>query len=415
MNPDSAETLPRAAAGAVSLPAGRRSSVARRLRRGHRESGGCPPADRHRAHGRLARQLARTVDLAAGGVGGGPRCGVRHRSGTRARRVSTRPGRRVASAGSADRLAAPAARWDSVVVSGRRPARLPTRPGPGHRPRRAAFFPVYPLVMSALGALGVRRWSWPACSSRLVALAAALYRLHRLTTLELGGPHRGFPRAADRHRAPGGDGHRVLPDGVLLLSRLQRVAVPRAVDGRVLVRAPRPLGAGGRPRGLRRGDAQRRPRAPACPCAAVPVRTRERTGHRTPSPGAHGLRPALPRYRRDAAVARGWCPAGLASYLASTSPLAGGDALMPFHAQDVWHRHFAGPFVAAWDGAVAAFARRAPAAVHARRPVYFPAAGGIPLIAAEHNVVAVRLPGARRCPRSVGVLRRAAGSPTAST
>ena len=30
--------------------------------------------------------------------------------------------------------------------------------------------------------------------------------------------------------------------------------------------------------------------------------------------------------------------------------LAGGDALAPFHAQDVWSRHFAGPYVGVWDG-----------------------------------------------------------------
>ena len=35
--------------------------------------------------------------------------------------------------------------------------------------------------------------------------------------------------------------------------------------------------------------------------------------------------------------------------------LSGGDALAPFHAQDVWGRHFAGPYVGVWDGVKAAF------------------------------------------------------------
>jgi hypothetical protein len=42
-------------------------------------------------------------------------------------------------------------------------------------------------------------------------------------------------------------------------------------------------------------------------------------------------------------------PAGLAAYLGYLS-LAGGEALSPFHAQQVWDRHFAGPYIGAWDG-----------------------------------------------------------------
>ena len=48
-------------------------------------------------------------------------------------------------------------------------------------------------------------------------------------------------------------------------------------------------------------------------------------------------------------------PAGLALYMAYLA-LAGGEALMPFHAQDVWGRHFAGPYMGVWDGVKAAFA-----------------------------------------------------------
>ena len=41
---------------------------------------------------------------------------------------------------------------------------------------------------------------------------------------------------------------------------------------------------------------------------------------------------------------------------------AGGDALAPLHAQDVWGRHFAGPYLGVWDGVRGGVRRRAPAA-----------------------------------------------------
>jgi hypothetical protein len=47
-------------------------------------------------------------------------------------------------------------------------------------------------------------------------------------------------------------------------------------------------------------------------------------------------------------------PAGLVAFCAALG-LGGGDALAPFHAQDVWFRHFAGPFAGVWDGTTAAW------------------------------------------------------------
>jgi len=65
---------------------------------------------------------------------------------------------------------------------------------------------------------------------------------------------------------------------------------------------------------------------------------------------AREARSLLPRYRvRPSLLWLGLVPAGLAAYLAYLS-LAGGEALSPFHAQQVWARHFAGPYVGAWDG-----------------------------------------------------------------
>jgi hypothetical protein len=60
-----------------------------------------------------------------------------------------------------------------------------------------------------------------------------------------------------------------------------------------------------------------------------------------------------PRRAADAA----WIalvPLGLAGFCAALA-LGGGDAFAPLHAQDIWYRHFAGPFVGMWDGAGAAW------------------------------------------------------------
>jgi len=80
-------------------------------------------------------------------------------------------------------LAAPVARWDSawyLVI-----AHYGYRPGLGHlTASRTAFFPLYPLGIRALSWLG----SPPILAGvliSLVALAAGLYGIHRLTTLEL--------------------------------------------------------------------------------------------------------------------------------------------------------------------------------------------------------------------------------------
>jgi len=87
-----------------------------------------------------------------------------------------------------DLLAAPAARWDAawyLVIAHY-----------GYRPdlsaftsSRTAFFPLYPLGLSAIAHTGVP----PILAGVLLstaALAVALYGIHRLTTLELGRPGR---------------------------------------------------------------------------------------------------------------------------------------------------------------------------------------------------------------------------------
>lgn len=87
-----------------------------------------------------------------------------------------------------DLLAAPAARWDAswyLVI-----AHYGYRPELGSfTSSRDAFFPLYPLGVGALSHLGLQ----PVLAGVLfsvAALALALYGLHRLTALELGGSAR---------------------------------------------------------------------------------------------------------------------------------------------------------------------------------------------------------------------------------
>lgn len=78
-------------------------------------------------------------------------------------------------------------------------------------------------------------------------------------------------------------------------------------------------------------------------------------------------------------------PAGLLAYCAGLA-LAGLDAGAPFDAQEAWYRHFAGPFVGAWDGAVAAWDGARQLLSGSRVPVYFEQAGGDPYVVAAHNL-----------------------------
>ena len=79
-------------------------------------------------------------------------------------------------------------------------------------------------------------------------------------------------------------------------------------------------------------------------------------------------------------------PAGIALYGLGLA-LYGGDALAPFHAQEVWGRHFAGPYVGAWDGMRAAFEGARQLLSFQHNHVFYPAAAGSPSVAAGHNLV----------------------------
>jgi hypothetical protein len=77
---------------------------------------------------------------------------------------------------------------------------------------------------------------------------------------------------------------------------------------------------------------------------------------------------------------------------------------MPFHAQDVWDRHFAGPYLGAWDGIKAAFEGARQLLSMQRHHVYFPIPAGSPFVSAGHNLMLLAFLIAA-LPAIVGVLR----------
>ncbi len=98
-------------------------------------------------------------------------------------------------------------------------------------------------------------------------------------------------------------------------------------------------------------------------------------------------RALAPRYRpRADALWLLLIPVGLAAYMAYMG-LAGASLLTPFHAQDVWGRHFVGPYTGVWDGARAAWAGVRQLLSGQRSHVYFTAAGGSPFVNAGHNLM----------------------------
>jgi hypothetical protein len=296
-----------------------------------------------------------------------------------------------------DLLAGPAARWDAswyLVIAHY-----------GYRPdlsaftsSRAAFFPLYPL--------GLRTVSWfglpPVLAGVVVsvlALAVALYGIHRLTTLELAG---GGVSAAVGAAAGAGVARRsaiARTDGrdVARLAVMVTAFAPMAFyfsavyseslylalsvglfwsarQGRwALVGVLGALAGATRSAGI---------------VLALPALILYLYGPREDrAPDFSPRRLLAPRYRvRKDFLWLGLVPAGLGLYMAYLA-LAGGDALMPFHVQEVWSRHFAGPYLGIWDGIKAAFDGARQLLSFQRHHVYFPIAGGSPFITAEHNLL----------------------------
>jgi hypothetical protein len=284
--------------------------------------------------------------------------------------------------GAGDVLLAPLARWDAVwyleIAKG----------GYGGEPHRAAFFPLYPLLVRAVGELGGGSPAALLIASYLVALAAflaALVLLYRLVALELSRP---------------------LARPTLVLLAL--------FPGALFFGAPYSesvflLASVGAFYAARTGNW-----AWAGVAAAAAAATR--------SAGLLLLLPLVLMYlteRKRLGPDAAWLllgPLGLAGF-ALYLQLATGDGLSFLDVQDAWYRHFAGPLGGVWDGLVAAFDGARQLLSGSRDHVYFRAAGGDPYRVATMNLMLfgflvlalVACVGAfRRLPRAYGVYLAAA-------
>jgi hypothetical protein len=317
-----------------------------------------------------------------------------------------------------DVLAAPVARWDAawyLVIAHY-----------GYRPEfgaftapRDAFFPLYPLGLHALSAIGFA----PVIAGvglSIGAFMAALYGLHRLTTLEVA-RLRHAPRARGghtdlEHRYGRLDSREVARLAVLLtafapmafyFSAIYSESLYLALSVGLFLCARR--GRWGTAAMLGALASATRstgvvlilpllllylygPREDREPERVTSRRSDALVAGRSLAARARwmlaGLTDALrPRYRlRRDALWLALVPLGLVLYMGHLA-LAGGDPLAPFHAEAVWKRHFAGPYGGIWDGAKAAFAGLRQLLSFQRGHNYYPVAGGNPLIDAGHNVL----------------------------
>ncbi len=317
-----------------------------------------------------------------------------------------------------DLLAAPAARWDAswyLVI-----AHYGYRPDLGaFTASRAAFFPLYPLGLRGLSDLGLPPVLAGVLLS-LVALAPALYGIHQLTMLEAergqahgsgGAVAAGVGEAhARRVFAQPGEGPAVARLAVLLTAFAPMAFFLSAVYSEALYLALSVglfwcarhgrwawVGVLGALAGATRSTGV---------LLLVPALILYFHGPREDRPPdfPEPIRWAI-RYRpRRDALWLGLVPAGVALYMAHLA-LAGGDALLPFRAQQVWSRHFAGPFLGVWDGARAALQGARQLLSGQSHHVYFPASPGSPMVAAGHNTVLFAFL-LLAVPCLVGVLRR---------
>ena len=252
----------------------------------------------------------------------------------------------------ADPLLAPLARWDSVWY-----LRIADS-GYGDSAPRAAFFPLYPLLVRSVGELFGGSYGALLVSAYLISLAAflgALVLLYRLTELELGRPLARptllllaiFP-AALYFGAPYSESlFLLLAVGAFYAARTDRWAWAGACAG---------LASATRSAGL----------LLVLPLVLIWWSSR-------------------PRRARDAA----WlllAPLGLVAYAAWLG-LVEGDALRFLDVQEAWSRELTVPLAGAWDGLVAAVDGVRQLASGSRTPVYFEAAAGDPFRIAAINVM----------------------------
>jgi hypothetical protein len=298
-----------------------------------------------------------------------------------------------------DLLAAPAARWDSawyIVI-----AHYGYRPDLGRfTAARTAFFPLYPLGMRAFSWLGAPLVLAGVLLS-LGAFALALYGIHRLAALEFGSRDAASAAVYLTAFAPMAFFLSAVYSESLYLA-LSVGLFWAARNGRWgLVGVLGALAAATRSTGLLL-------LVPALALYLYGPR-RDRPPDRAARAGMGRLHALRPRYRLRADVL--WLcliPASVALFALGLA-LAGGDGLAPFRSQQIWERHFAGPYVAVWDGLRAAFegARQLLSFQHAH--VYYPAAPGSPTVAASHNLALLAFLAAA-VPMIVLTLRRLPGA-----
>jgi Mannosyltransferase (PIG-V) len=249
-----------------------------------------------------------------------------------------------------DVLVAPAARWDSVWYLSIADS------GYGHGSDRAAFFPLYPLLLRVGGRL---------CGSPLVAglvlscvcFLVALALLHRLTAIELGADAARWAVLATALFPGGLWFSAVYSESLFLMVSVGSVLAARTGHW-ARAGALGALAAATRSAGL----------LLVVPLVLLWFDERRRGG-----------RP------RDL----GWLalvPAGLGAYCGYLA-LAGLPADAPFSAQDTWHRALAGPWAGVRDGAVAAWDGLRQILHGEPPPVYFTKAAGDAVQIGRHNLM----------------------------
>ena len=270
-------------------------------------------------------------------------------------------------------LVAPFARWDSVWYLSI------AEHGYGHTIANTAFFPLYPLSISVVGAV-IRSDLIAGVIVSLTAFAGALILLHRLASLDLDREQADLtlmllafcPMAYFFSAVYSESLFLLLSVGCILQARRGRWAAAGALGG---------LAAASRSSGV---------------MLAVPVVILFLYGPRAdrPEPSAawakrdlSGWRRLLPRHPPTPALA--WVlliPIGLAAYVGYLA-ITIGNAFAPFHAQAVWFREFAGPFGGVWTGAVAAWDGLRQLLHGPPPPLYFTEAGGDPMLVAGQNLM----------------------------
>jgi hypothetical protein len=253
-----------------------------------------------------------------------------------------------------DVLAAPLGRWDSVWY-------LAIADGGYGGGAREAFFPLYPLLVRVAGVpVGSALVGGALLSTALLGVALVL--LHRLVALD-------HPRAVARNA--------VLVTALFPMSFFfsavysESLFLALSIGAVYAARRERWTWAG--ILGMFAATTRSAGVLLLVPLAAIYLWDVGRPSLRTR------------RTLRADVLWLGLVPLGLALYCGLLA-LGGHDPLAPFHAQDVWFRSFAGPFVGAWDGFVAAWEGARQLLSGAREPVYFTAWGGDPFVGARHNV-----------------------------